>query len=65
MLWAWDADAEFDERAGEQWLILLPQKFNSQQHYGWRLDPRELAASDASTPAARPRNVRQELPKEL
>ena len=42
LLWAWDADPEFDEKAGEAWLILLPNKWNKQVHYGWRFDPREL-----------------------
>ena len=37
LLWAWDADPEFDEPAGEQWLILRPDKWNKQVHYGWRL----------------------------
>ena len=32
VLWAWDADPDFDEQAGEQWLILLPQKFNPKTH---------------------------------
>ena len=44
LLWAWDADPEFGERAGEQWLILLPKKWNGQQVYSWRFDPRELGA---------------------
>ena len=44
LLWAWDADPEFGEAAGEQWLILLPKKWNKQVHYGWRYDPRELGA---------------------
>ena len=26
VLWAWDADPEFDEPAGEKWLALLPKK---------------------------------------
>ena len=43
LLWAWDADPEFDERAGEQWLILLPKKWNKHVHYGWRYDPRDLS----------------------
>jgi hypothetical protein len=42
LLWAWDADPDFDEPAGERWLILLPKKFNKHVHYGWRFDPREL-----------------------
>ena len=32
LLWAWDADAEFDERAGEQWIVLHPDKFNKHVH---------------------------------
>ena len=32
LLWAWDADAEYDEAAGEKWLILLPQKRNRHVH---------------------------------
>ena len=42
VLWAWDADADFDEQAGEQWLFLLPKKFNPTTHkavYSWRCDP--------------------------
>ena len=56
LLWAWDADQEFGEQAGEQWLILLPNKWNRQTHYGWRYDPAELcvdAAAGASNARAR------------
>ena len=28
VLWEWDADPEFDEPAGAQWLMLLPKKWN-------------------------------------
>ena len=31
VLWAWEADPEFDEPAGEKWLALLPKKWNKQQ----------------------------------
>ena len=24
VLWAWEADPEYDESAGEKWLLLLP-----------------------------------------
>ena len=47
---AWDADPDFDEQAGEQWLILLPKKWNLPTHkqvYSWRYDPRELGATAA------------------
>ena len=44
LLWAWEADADFDEAAGEQWLVLLPTKFNKHVHYGWRFDAAELTA---------------------
>ena len=56
LLWAWDADPEFGEKAGEQWLILLPKKWNTQQIYGWRFDPRELGGERARATVSR--NVR-------
>ena len=42
LLWAWDADAEYKEAAGEKWLILLPEKWNKHVQYAWRYDPCEL-----------------------
>ena len=62
LLWAWDADEEFDEKAGEQWLVLLPDKWNKQVQYGWRFDPRELASAQATAPASdfAPQGVRGE-----
>ena len=60
VLWAWDADPEFGESAGEQWLILLPKKWNKQQHYSWRYDPCELGGpATAPHRAPRPQNVRR------
>ena len=56
VLWAWDADPEFDEEAGEQWLFLLPKKWNPKPHkqvYSWRYDPRELGAVEAPTACRR------------
>ena len=49
VLWAWDADPDFDEKAGEQWLGLLPDKWNPphKKVYGWRFDPSEFAAAAA------------------
>ena len=47
LLWAWEADPDFEEAAGEQWLVLLPDKWNRQVHYGWRYDPREREAARA------------------
>ena len=61
MLWAWDADPEFDESAGEQWLILLPKKWNKQQLYSWRYDPREFAAAAEPARDPRRRNARAEM----
>ena len=51
VLWAWDADPEFGEVAGEKWLVLLPKKWNPSTAtvYGWRYDPRELSSA-AATP---------------
>ena len=43
LLWAWDADTEYDEGAGEQWMILHPEKFNKHVQYAWRFDPCEIA----------------------
>ena len=62
LLWAWDADADFDEQAGEQWLFLLPKKFNPTTHkqvYSWRYDPRELGAARAPAADARRKNMRR------
>ena len=62
LLWAWDADPDFDEQAGEQWLILLPKKWNPKTHtqvYSWRFDPRELGAAQGSAPDARRRHARR------
>eukprot|EP00966_Prymnesium_polylepis_P134088 3099558-Prymnesium_polylepis.1 len=64
VLWAWDSDPNFDEQAGEQWLILLPQKWNPTTHkqvYSWRYDPRELGATQASTPDQRRQNMRRQV----
>ena len=47
LLWAWEADADFEEETDEQWLIVLPEKWNRQVHYGWRYDPREREAARA------------------
>ena len=50
VLWAWDADPEFGEVAGEKWLVLLPHKWNPPKAmvYGWRYDPRELSSAAAA-----------------
>jgi len=64
LLWAWDADPEFDEVAGEQWLVLLPSKWNPSTHkqvYSWRYDPRELGATRAATPDARRKHMRRDV----
>jgi hypothetical protein len=56
LLWAWDADPEHGEAAGEQWLVLLPQKWNPSTHkqvYSWRYDPRELGSTEAQSPDPR------------
>ena len=50
LLWAWDADAERDEAAGEQWLVLLPEKWNRHVQYAWRFDPCELAPQGSAVP---------------
>jgi hypothetical protein len=67
VLWAWDADAEFDEAAGEQWLVLLPSKWNpatQKQVYSWRYDPRELGAARAASPDQRRKDMRRAVQDE-
>ena len=53
LLWAWDPDPDFDEHAGEKWLILLPEKWNRQVQYAWRFDPCELAPRGVPRPPPR------------
>ena len=57
VLWAWDADPEFEEQAGEKWLALLPNKWNKHQVYGWRyeyeLRPKRVRHRSTSSAAAR------------
>jgi hypothetical protein len=63
VLWAWDADPDFEEAAGEQWLILLPNKWNPRTHkqvYSWRYDPRELGAAQAATADHRRKHMRRD-----
>ena len=50
---------EFEEGAGEKWLGLLPQKWNKQQLYSWRYDPREFAAGAAPERDPRRANARR------
>ena len=70
VLWAWDADPEFDEQAGEQWLFLLPSKWNpstQKQVYSWRYDPRELGAAharEADPQAPQRKNMRRAMDTE-
>lgn len=45
VLWGWDADPEYDEREGQEWLQLHPKKWNADAQYVWRWDPRELQVS--------------------
>jgi hypothetical protein len=47
LLWAWDADPEYDEKAGEEWLLLKPKHFNKPVEYGWRFDPCEMGSHSA------------------
>ena len=53
VLWAWEADAEYDEPAGEKWLVLLPQKWNKHVQYAWRFAPCELAPPGSPRPPPR------------
>ena len=51
-----DADPEYDEPAGEKWLVLIPKKWNKHVQYAWRFDPCELGAQGSAR--ARPRAPR-------
>ena len=53
LLWAWDADPEYDEPAGEKWLVLQPQKWNKHVQYAWRFDPCELLPQGSPRPPPR------------
>ena len=53
LLWAWAADADFDEAAGEQWLVLKPDKWRKQTQYAWRYDPCELVPQGQPKPPPR------------
>ena len=53
LLWAWDADADYSEAAGEKWLVLLPGKWNKQVQYAWRFDPCELRPPGTPCPPPR------------
>jgi len=56
ILWAWDADPDYKEVAGEKWLFLLPKRWNKHVQYAWRYDPCELGVrSGAKPPPAAPR----------
>ncbi len=61
LLWAWDADPEFEEVAGEKWLALLPKKWNKQQLYSWRCDPRAFAAQAQLERDPRRQNARAQI----
>ena len=37
LLWAWEADRDYNEAAGEQWLVLLPEKWNRHVQYPVRM----------------------------
>ena len=55
MLWAWEADPEYDEPAGEKWLFLLPKRWNKHVQYAWRYAPEEGPQGGSGPPASAPR----------
>jgi hypothetical protein len=60
VLWEWAADERFGEQAGQQWLVLNPERWNqSSRQYGWRYDARELAAREAVAGDDEPPHARQ------
>ena len=50
VLWGWDADPEYDEPAGAEWLFLKPDDWNRHVQYAWRFDPCELVPQGAAKP---------------
>ena len=58
LLVEWEADAEFEEESGRQWLVLDPKNFNGQRQNSWRWDPRELAVLPSPAPARTARDWR-------
>ena len=60
VLWTWEADPEYEEPAGEKWLALQPKKWNKQQLYSWRYDPREFSPAATPTRDERRRNTRMD-----
>jgi hypothetical protein len=61
VLWEWAPDDAFGEAAGQQWIVLDPDKWNRQSAMAWRFDPEELAGlvGDRGTaePPARRRRI--------
>ena len=55
VLWAWEADPEYDEPVGEKWLFLHPKRWNKHVQYAWRFDACELSLSQCRPPCAAPR----------
>lgn len=50
VLWGWEADPEYKEPAGEEWLCLKPGNWNRHVQYAWRYDPCELAPQGTARP---------------
>ena len=65
VLWGWDADPEYDEVAGEKWLILRPSNWNRTVQYAWRYDPCELGVPGRAKPPPRRPTVEPETDDEL
>lgn len=62
VLWAWDADPEYNEQAGQEWLFLRPERWNRHVQYAWRYDPCELVPQGAARPPARAPRMDAEEP---
>ena len=56
------ADSEYNEAAGELWLVLLPEKWNKHVQYAWRYDACELAPKGRRKPKpSRPHFALQQM----
>ena len=49
-MWAWEADPEYEEPAGEKWMVLHPDRFNKHVQYAWRFDPSEIVRGGLVAP---------------
>ena len=47
VLFAWEKDDRFEEKEGQQWRVLDPDRWIKQKHYSWRYSARQLLVEKA------------------